>query len=188
MLEQGRAKSIKTEPRNQQPLAVSLSPLAAGSELPGRRAGCAAPCPGAGGRAPASRVWGRQMQRAEKHSSPGGRGSISLVPPPASSHVCFVSLSIIPLVTAEPPNPALFPSGTPGSRASCAKGTSLHQQRRYCNGNNAVYSPINPRSFCAGSPYVMLMLTRCAALRDSPGNQRPANRSCFTSLRSRSLR
>lgn len=115
------------------------------------------------------------MQRAEKPSSPGGRGGITLVPPPASSHVCFVSLSIIPLVTAEPPNPALFPSGTPGSRASCAKGTSLHQQRRYCNGNNAVYSPINPGSFCASSPYVMLMLTRCAAQRDGPGSQRPAN-------------
>ena len=114
------------------------------------------------------------MQRAERHSSPGGSSSISLVPPPAFSHACFVSLSIIPMVTAEPPNPAMFPPGTPGSRASCAKGTFLQQQRRYCNGNNAVYNPINPTSFCAGSSYVMLMLTRCATLRDSPGNQRPS--------------
>lgn len=35
VLEQGRAKSIKTEPRSQQPLAVSLPPLAPGSELAG---------------------------------------------------------------------------------------------------------------------------------------------------------
>lgn len=34
-------------------------------------------------------------------------------------------------------------------------------------------------SFCAGSSYVMLMLTRCATLRDSPGNQRPSKRLMF---------
>lgn len=113
---------------------------------------------------------------AEKHSSPGGRGSVSSVPPPASSHVCFVSLSIIPLVTAEPPKHALFPSGTPGSRASCAKGTFLHQQRRSCNANNAVYCPINPRSFCAGSPYAMLMLARCAG---QPREPTPRDRLVF---------
>lgn len=119
------------------------------------------------------------MQSAERHSSPGGSGSISLVPPPAFSHACFVSLSVIPVVTAEPPNPAVFPPGTPGSQASCVKGTFLHQQHRYCNGNNAVYNPINPTSFCAGSSYVMLMLTRCATLWDSPGNQRPSKRLVF---------
>lgn len=73
----------------------------------------------------------------------------------------------------------MFPPGTPDSRASCAKGTFLHQQHHYCNGNNAVYNPINPTSFCAGSSYVMLMLTRCATLRDSPGNQRPSKRLVF---------
>lgn len=51
VLEQGRAKSIKTEPRSQQSLAVSLSVLAPGSELPRQKAGCAAPCQGAGARA-----------------------------------------------------------------------------------------------------------------------------------------
>lgn len=82
-------------------------------------------------------------------------------------------------MTAEPPNPALAPPGTPGSRASCAKSTFPHQQHHYCNRNNAVYNRINPTSFCAGSSYVMLMLTRCATLRDSPGNQRPSKRLVF---------
>lgn len=49
VLEKGRAKSIKTELRSQQSLAVSPSPLAPGSEIPRRRAGCAAPRQGAGG-------------------------------------------------------------------------------------------------------------------------------------------
>lgn len=95
---------------------------------------------------------------------------------PAFSHACFVSLSVIPVVTAGPPNPVRIPPSAPGSGASSVKGTYLHQQHRYCNGNNTVYSPINSTSFCASSSYVVLILTRCATLRDSPGNQRPSRR------------
>lgn len=73
----------------------------------------------------------------------------------------------------------MFPPGTPGSRASCVKGTFLPQQCHYCSRNNTVYNPINPTSFCVGSSYLMLMLTRCATLRDSPGNQRPSKRLMF---------
>lgn len=58
------------------------------------------------------------------------------------------------------------------------------RQHRCCNGNGALYSPINPTSFCAACSYVTLMLTRCAALRDGPGTPRHSNQlALYTALR-----
>lgn len=58
------------------------------------------------------------------------------------------------------------------------------RQHRCCNGNGALYSPINPTSFCAACSYVTLMLTRCAALRDGPGTPHHSNQlALYTALR-----
>lgn len=64
------------------------------------------------------------------------------------------------------------------------EGRLSARQHRCCNGNGALYSPINPTSFCAACSYVTLMLTRCAALRDGPGTPHHSNQlALYTALR-----